>query len=118
MHVIAYERWKGTWALPDRNCLDGATGSALESMHYQSEPGPDALIYAAFLLRNVAMKHCLADGNKRVAWLAFVEALLIAGLHIDATDEDAEHFVKVTVIENKATPEEIAIWAASRLIAA
>jgi len=60
------------------------------------------------------MNHCLVDGNKRLAWLAFTETL--AGLHLTvAVDPDeAADFVESVVVEHLSA-EQIVEWAKDRL---
>lgn len=117
LHVQAIERWGGAWAEPKIGCLDGATNGALTAMRYHSDAQPDVLVYACFLLRYLALNHCLVDGNKRVAWMAFVEALAVVGLTVDVTEDDAAKFVEETVIVTQAAVETIAQWVAERLAA-
>lgn len=87
-------------------------------MSYRTDGQTDVLVYASFLLRNVAMQNCLIDGNKRVAWLACVDALLAAGLSIKATATEAADFVEKEVVNGHATVDQIAAWIAPRLVSA
>jgi death on curing protein len=118
LHEAAIAQWGGTWGLPKVDCLEGVTQGAFESMSYRTDGQADALVYASFLLRNVAMHNCLIDGNKRVAWLACVDALLAVGLSIRATSSEAAEFVENEVVKGHASVDQIAAWIAPRLVAA
>ena len=57
---------------------------------------PDLLTKAAALLHSLARNHPLADGNKRLAWLAAYVLCAKNGLELDAND-DAAHELVVAV---------------------
>ncbi len=54
---------------------------------------PDLFTKAAALLHSLAGNHPLADGNKRLAWLATYVFLAKNGIVLDADDDAAYDFV-------------------------
>jgi death-on-curing family protein len=109
------ESMKGTTGLAverdsDRGCIDGAIGAAMHAAYYTSDNGTiDAIHVAAYLLYYIVSKHCLADGNKRTAWLTSVDFLLSHGLVVCATDDDVFHFVS-NVADNSLSRDQVLEW--------
>lgn len=58
---------------------------------------PERLTKAAALLRSLAKNHPFVDGNKRVAWGAMRVFLLINGIEITASVEEATAFMLYVV---------------------
>ena len=54
---------------------------------------PDLLQKAAALLHSIAGNHPLADGNKRLAWLATVVFLDLNGVTVTLSDDEAFELV-------------------------
>jgi death-on-curing protein len=54
---------------------------------------PDLATKAAALLHSLTKNHCLADGNKRIAWLATVVFLDINGFGVTLSDDEAFELV-------------------------
>lgn len=69
---------------------------------------------AAALLHSLAKNHCLADGNKRLAWLATVVFCYINNVDIHASDNDVYNFVIAiadgSLTEFDAIASQIAAW--------
>ena len=65
----------GTSGAPRPGCVQGSLGAATSAALYSSDGEPDPFVFAAYLLIYLARNHCFPDGNKRVAWLAFVDVL-------------------------------------------
>lgn len=64
---------------------------------------------AAALLHSLARNHALADGNKRLAWLATVVFLDLNGRAISLTDDEAFNLV-VNVAAGESDIDAIAAW--------
>ena len=80
LHAEGLRRWKGKPGEVDpySGCLESVVGGARTALGYHDAPVSDAgLTYASFLLQKAATRHCMNDGNKRLAWLACVESVLM-----------------------------------------
>lgn len=77
-------------------CVDGSLGNAWAGEQYLEQDGAvrPGLAFGCFLLLYLARNHCFADGNKRVAWMAFSEVMLGLGLEIEATADEVVTFVE------------------------
>jgi death-on-curing protein len=98
-------------------CIEGALGTAWMAEQYATADSPMAIpgfIFACFALRGLALNHCLMDGNKRLAWIAFVETLASLQLTVTVDEMTAAAFV-TTVIVDHLTGEDVVRWAESRL---
>lgn len=103
----------------DAPCVDKAIGLALQGACYLSDrPGGDPLHVAALLLYYLARDHCFFSGNKRIAWATTVRLMLMQGLRITATHDEAVAFV-TAIAENRYRRDQIINWLAEdgRLIA-
>lgn len=61
---------------PRAGCVEGAIANAVTAAMYQQDgEEPDPFLIGLYLLRSLAQNHCFLDGNKRIAWLAFIEVL-------------------------------------------
>ena len=72
-----------------------------------TEVYPDLDIKAAVLLESVVGNHALADGNKRLGWLAVVVFYGLNGVDLDAPDDPAYDLV-IAVASGDTTPDETA----------
>jgi prophage maintenance system killer protein len=72
------------------------------------------LLFGCYLLSYLSKDHCATDGNKRMAWLAFVEVLAFYNLEVDADDDEIETMCS-QIITDALGGEDIATWAADRL---
>ena len=98
-------------------CIDGALGTAWIAEQYAASVSPMAIsgfIFACFALRGLALNHCLMDGNKRLAWIAFIETLASLQLTVAVGEEEAATFV-TSVIVDHLTGEDVVRWAEARL---
>lgn len=98
-------------------CVEGALGSAWLAEHYATSETEGALpgfIFACYALRGLAMNHCLVDGNKRLAWLAFTETLAGLQLTVAVDPDEAAEFVEHVIVDH-LTAEQIVEWAKDRL---
>lgn len=68
---------------------------------------------AAALMDTVNRLDPLVDGNKRLSWILVLRTYQLAGLHLEADDDEAEAFV-LTVAGPHLPVEEIAGWLAAR----
>jgi prophage maintenance system killer protein len=73
------------------------------------------LVFSCYALRLLALNHCLVDGNKRLAWLAFVSGLAALRLSIDVSDDDAEAFVN-RIVTDHLDGQDVVRWASERLV--
>jgi death-on-curing protein len=70
---------------------------------------------AAALMDTVNRLHPLVDGNKRLSWILVARTYQLAGLHLEAGDDEAEAFV--LAVEGPHLPvEEIAAWLAGHAV--
>jgi prophage maintenance system killer protein len=98
-------------------CVEGALGTAWLAEKYATGEIANVIagfIFACFALRGLALNHCLTDGNKRLAWIAFIETLAALQLTVDVDEMEAAAFV-TTVIVDHLTGEDVARWAEARL---
>ena len=97
--------------------IDGSLGNAWSAEQYTSHDYPGAVegfVFACYALRSLALNHCLVDGNKRLAWIAFTAVLATLGLTVDVSQEDAAAFVERIIIDHLEGPDVVA-WAAEHL---
>ena len=78
----------GIGPVRDVGLLDSAAGRP-QSTAFGVDAYPTLPAKAAALLHSLARNHCLADGNKRLAWLATTVFLDLNGYRPDLTDDDA-----------------------------
>jgi death on curing protein len=98
-------------------CIEGALGTAWIAEKYATSDSPMAVpgfIFACFSLCGLAMNHCLLDGNKRLAWIAFAETLASLQLTVAVDEKSAAEFVEKILIEH-LTGEDVVKWAEARL---
>jgi prophage maintenance system killer protein len=98
-------------------CVDGALGTAWLAEQYATGEIANVLsgfIFACFALRGLAQNHCLTDGNKRLAWIAFIETLAALHLTVDVDEAEAAEFVTKVIVDH-LTGEDVARWAEARL---
>jgi death-on-curing protein len=72
---------KGRSGPPRDGCVEGALGNAWTAELYRQDDEAEraGLLFAAYLLVYLVRGHCFVDGNKRVAWLSFVDVLAYYG---------------------------------------
>ena len=110
-------RGGGSVAERKAGCVDGSLGSAWSAEQYTAHEYPGAMegfVFACYALRSLALNHCLVDGNKRLAWIAFATVLATLGLTVDVTQEDAAAFVERIIVHHIEGPDVVA-WAAEHL---
>lgn len=120
LHAFAIEKWGGAPGVREAGCVEGRIGSAASAGFYAMEADdgePDVLTVAAHLLYYFARNQCYADGNKRVAWLAFTDQIAVLGLDVDATQADVEGFVLNVASGTIANADAVRAWIAPRLVA-
>jgi prophage maintenance system killer protein len=106
-----------TQGIPKQGCLEGALGNAWSAEQYQPSELQciaSGLAFACFSLQYLAQNHCMPDGNKRIAWIAFVEILATIQLTVDVAQDEAAMFVEQVVME-RLGGSEIMGWAEARL---
>lgn len=119
MHALAIAQWGGLPGIRDRDCPRRSVEASLTAALYAMEAiddEPDPLTVSVHLLFYLARNHCYSDGNKRVAWLTFVEQLAVVGLDIEATQQEVELFV-VEVAGGNLDVAAMSAWVAPRLTA-
>lgn len=90
----------------DIGLLDAATARP-QSSAFGADAYPSIELKAAALLHSLVRNHALADGNKRLGWLATVVFLDINGHPVDLDDNDAFNLV-MGVAEGRLDVEQIA----------
>lgn len=120
--MIDFERCRIALDLPrfvtgQLDCLEGNARSAEMRAQYTCDTEEiDPLHFAAYLLHQGAkVRHCLGDGNKRMAWYTTLLVLSEWELGIDATDDDAEAFV-LGIADGTTTPEDAIDWIQGHLV--
>lgn len=110
-------RGAGSVAEGKPGCVDGSLGNAWSAEQYTADEYPgkiEGFVFACYALRSLALNHCLVDGNKRLAWIAFIAVLATLGLTVDVTQEDAAAFVERIIVDHLEGPVVVA-WATENL---
>jgi prophage maintenance system killer protein len=98
-------------------CVESSLSTAWLSEQYATSEVAEAMpgfIFACYALRGLAMNHCLSDGNKRLAWIAFAQTLASIQLAVDVDPLEAARFVNSIVVEH-LTADDVVRWAGARL---
>jgi death-on-curing protein len=95
-----------TGPVRDVGLLDSAAARP-RTIVFGQEAYPTLPLKAAALLHSLARNHPLADGNKRLGWLATVVFLDLNGTQLDLSDDAAFQLV-MDVAAGAADVEEIA----------
>ena len=94
LHSHAVAKYGGEPSPPQPGCLERSIGAAISAALYSTDSqDPDLVVAVSYLLVYLAKNHCFVDGNKRVAWMAFLRALDLNGLAVDADELDAAALV-------------------------
>jgi death-on-curing protein len=111
--LIAERATGSTPLVADYGLLESALGRPRATVFGQ-DAYPTLHGKAAALLHSLAKNHCLADGNKRLAWLATVVFCYINNVDIHASDNDVYNFVIAiadgSLTEFDAIASQIAAW--------
>jgi len=103
----------------NRDCIDSARGSSINAVLYScDEAEPDPLQLAIHLFAHLNKGHCFTDGVKRAAWMTLMDAMLMNGLNILATQQEATDFVLSHAAGEGLQLEVVAAWLVPRLAAA
>ena len=104
IHADQIERYGGGQGLRDPGLLEAAL--------FRPQTGyyPSLTDEAAALWESLSQNHPFVDGNKRTAFAATYVFLLINGLRITASDEDAQDFVLGLYETNQLNFETLRIW--------
>lgn len=117
LHAVGLARWGGRDGEREPDCLEASVGLAETSLCYHQAEIDSAVIYACYLLRNIAGRHCMVDGNKRLAWAALCESLALLGLTVGAEWDEAGDFIEHRVVVGHCSVQEIVEWVAARIVA-
>ena len=104
IHAGQINRYGGGSGLRDPGLLEAAL--------FRPQTGyyPSLTDEAAALWESLSQNHPFVDGNKRTAFAATYVFLLINGLRITASDEDAQDFVLGLYETNQLNFETLRIW--------
>ena len=104
IHADQIERYGGGPGFRDPGLLEAAL--------FRPQTGyyPSLIDEAAALWESLSQNHPFVDGNKRTAFAATYVFLLINGLRITASDEDAQDFVLGLYETNQLNFETLRIW--------
>ena len=104
IHADQIERYGGGQGLRDPGLLEAAL--------FRPQTGyyPSLTDEAAALWESLSQNHPFVDGNKRTAFAATYVFLLINGLRITASDEDAQDFVLGLYEANQLNFETLRVW--------
>lgn len=98
--LLGLTRDLGVGPVKDLGLLDSAAHRPSASVFGRDAyPGIDAK--AAALLESIVINHPLADGNKRLGWLAVIVFYGLNGIDLQAPDDDAYDLV-IAVASGKA----------------
>jgi prophage maintenance system killer protein len=119
LHSVALSKYGGREGPPDRDCLDAAIGASFTAELYTSgkRHATVGLPFSGYLIFYVVLRHCLPDGNKRVAWMAAMDVLAELGLGVKATVEEAQSLIEAIISHNIKSGQEVTAWLAPRLYA-
>lgn len=117
LHDIGLKKVGTISSPPDEECIQARLGNAWAAEQYCVEEAHESpgLLFACFLFSYLLKDHCASDGNKRMAWLAFVEVLAHYELDIDASDDEIVGFCEL-VIKQRLGGNEVAEWLFEKLI--
>jgi death-on-curing protein len=94
--------------LPRLDLADSAL-HAPEASFGGEEFYPDLIDKAAVLCWHLCQNHAFPDGNKRTAWMAMYMFLLLNGVELIASDNDAEEAM-VAVASGEMDVDGFGIW--------
>lgn len=121
LYAEGIKRHGGLGSPSKDGCIDGALGAAFNAEMY-SMPEVDAetvvtgICFCGYLLYYLAIKHCFADGNKRVSWSSAMWVLECIGLTVDAPDQDVINYVTAIADGTVESGEDVVNWLADRLV--
>jgi death-on-curing protein len=117
LHALGLQTAETVASSPDIDCLLGALGNAWTAEEYRREEthASPGLLFACYLLSYIAKDHCATDGNKRMAWLGFVEVLAFYDLEVKAEDEEVETLCS-RIITDDLGGEDVAEWVIDKLV--
>lgn len=104
--LIALVRRLDVGPVRDLGLLDAAVGRPRSSA-FGADAYPSIELKASALLHSLVRNHALADGNKRLGWLAATVFLDLNGRPVDLEDDDAFDLV-MRVAEGRIGVAEIA----------
>lgn len=104
--LLGLVRRLGAGPVRDVGLLDAAV-TRPRSSAFGEDAYPTLHLKAAALLHSIVSNHALADGNKRLGWLATTVFLDINGEAVELGDADAFHLV-MAVAAGRLDVEEIA----------
>lgn len=119
LHAAGISSFGGDGSVPMDvgQCLSRSLGAAWNAGLYDDQDGlDDGLCFAAGALVYLAKNHCFTDGNKRLAWLACMEALQRLDVTLDVSTDEAYDFV-TNIIVHRYDMRQVAVWLAERLVA-
>jgi len=104
LHRRLLERYGGTGGVRDPGLLESALGRP-RSGYYRSLSEQ-----AAALLQSLALNHCFADGNKRMAFALTAIFLRMNGSRLVVDADEGERFLIEDVIVAKVELDAIRAW--------
>lgn len=117
LHQAEMARRASSTQVAKEGCIEGSLGTSWLAEQYVSADIPGTVpgfIFCCWALQSLALNHCLVDGNKRLAWLAFTSGLAALGLTVDASADDAEAFVNRIITDRLDGPAVVA-WVHARV---
>ena len=109
--LLALANDLGVGPVRDLGLLDAAAHRPQVEL-YGVQAYPDLDTKAAVLLESIVRNHALADGNKRLGWLATVVFYGLNDVALDAPDDDVYELV-MAVARSEPTVEAVAAALAS-----
>jgi death on curing protein len=101
---------------PIPGCIEASLGAAWNAELYAGiDNAIPGLCFGGCLLYYLHMNHCFVDGNKRVAWAAWMEVLRSLGFMVNATDDEVEQLFLDIINESIKNAVDVVFWLAPKL---
>ena len=112
-HLDQLREHGGLPGIRDENALESALARPKNRWGYA--PDSDLATLAAAYAFGLARNHAFNDGNKRIALLAMVTFLVMNGVDLNATEEEAVQ-IMIALASGSLPEEDLATWLRGRLI--
>lgn len=112
-HLDQLREHGGLPGIRDENALESALARPKNRWGYA--PDSDLATLAAAYAFGLARNHAFTDGNKRIALLAMVTFLVMNGVDLNASEEEAVQ-IMIALASGSLPEEDLATWLRGRLI--
>lgn len=112
-HLDQLREHGGLPGIRDENALESALARARHKWTY--EPDVDLSTLCAAYAFGLARNHAFNDGNKRIALLTAVTFVVMNGMDLNATEEEAVQTM-IALASGSLSEDDLASWIRPRLI--